>query len=78
MGRVGAGASRTSSGLGWGLIKPEPKAKASDLEYGEIVQGAPVVPGRDVPELLEFVEAAFDQVALFVFRLGVGDPVVSI
>jgi hypothetical protein len=31
-----------------------------------------------MPELLEFIEAAFDQVARFVFRLAVGDAVVAV
>ena len=64
--------------LGCGLIKPEPKSKASDFEHGEVVEGAPVVSGRDVAKLLEFVEAPFDQIASFVFSFAVGDPVVAV
>jgi hypothetical protein len=43
-----------------------------------LVQGAAVLAGRDVPELLEFVEIPVDQVALLVFRLAVSDAIVAV
>ena len=64
--------------LGCGLIKPEPETDASDFDHCEIVESAAVVSGRDVPELLELIEAAFDKVALLVFGFAVGDAVVTV
>jgi hypothetical protein len=51
--------------LGCGLMKPEPQA--SDFDHGKIVQGAAIVSGANVPELLELVEAAFDQRLPFLY-----------
>ena len=39
----------------------------TDIDDGKAVRGTAVVWGRDLPELLEFVGAAFDQVALLAF-----------
>ena len=64
--------------LGCGLIKPEPEADASDFDHCEIVESAAVVSGRDVSELLELIEAALDEVALFVFGFAIGDAVVTV
>ena len=64
--------------LGCGLIKPEPKSNASDFEHGEVVECTTVVSGSDVAELLEFIEAPFDQIAFFVFGFAVGDAVIPV
>jgi hypothetical protein len=64
--------------LGCGLIKPEPETDASDFDHSKIVEGAAVVSGCDVAELLEFVEAALDEVALLVFGFAIGDAVVAV
>jgi hypothetical protein len=64
--------------LGCRLIKPEPQAETSDFDHCQVVQGVAVVAGCNMPELLEFVEAALDQVAFLVFRLAVDDAVIAI
>src|SRR3974377_2373856 len=69
---------RKSWALGRGLIKPEPEPDASDFYHCEIVESAAIVSGRDVAELLELVEAAFDEIALLVFRFAIGDAVVTV
>src|SRR5579862_1768035 len=76
--RVRAAILDSLQDLGCGLIKPEPEAKASNFEHGEIVQGAAVVAGCNVSELLELIEAALDQIAFLVLGLAVGDAVVAV
>ena len=63
--------------LGRRLIKPEPETDASDFDHCEIVESTAVVSGRDMAELLELVEAAFDEVALLVFRFAIADAIVT-
>ena len=57
--------------LGRGLIMPEPKSYGGELCHGKVVQGDAVEACADVPELLEFSDASFDEVALLVCALRV-------
>jgi hypothetical protein len=60
---------RQRQNLGCGLIKPETQSDCSELGEGKVGCGLSVVSGGDVPELLQLVDAAFDEVALPVFAL---------
>ena len=48
---------------------PEPEADGSELCHGQVVESVSVEALADVPELLELVEEALDQVALSVCAL---------
>ena len=57
---------------------PEPKSYGSELCHGKVVQGDAVEASADVPELLEFSDASFDEVALLVCPLRVRGGVSAI
>ena len=57
---------------------PEPKPNGSELCQGKVVQGDAVEACADVPELLEFSDASFDEVALPVCPLRVRGGVSAI
>ena len=57
---------------------PEPQSDGSQLGHGEIVEGEAVEARADVPELLELIEEALDEVALSVGPLRVGDVLGSV
>ena len=59
--------------LGCRLIKPEPQSDCGEFCEGQIGLGFSVVACGDVSELLEFVDAALDEIALFVFALAERD-----
>ena len=64
--------------LGCRLIMPEPEADGSQLCHSEIVEGEAIEASADVPEVLELVEEALDEVALFVGPLGEGNVIGSV
>jgi len=57
---------------------PEPKSYSSELCHGKVVQGDAVEASADVPELLEFSDASFDEVAHLVCPLRVRGGVSAI
>jgi hypothetical protein len=77
--RLGANlAWATMVALGCGLIKPKPQSDNGNFDHGEVVESVAVVTGCNVPELLELVEAAFDQVAFLILGFAVGNAVVAV
>ena len=58
--------------LGRGLISPQPNSDGCEFDHGEEVGRELFVAGGDAPELLEFVEAAFDPISQSIQDLAEG------